>query len=170
VSGCFVTITKLIDLHYYSGWVSGKAHSYKATLAHNGKTVKHYEGTWTGVGKVAKSEEVFTDSTVPKTEVSVKPIEEQGEWESWGFRRRFSRQEQTRGESFRQLAIVSCANRLRPTVQNDQRQRRKDEAAAGTTWPLKYFQYVERDPVYHALAKSVKGAASDEEAYIVVRS
>jgi hypothetical protein len=64
------------------GWVSGKAHSYKAVLSHNGKTVRSYEGTWTGIGKVAKSDEVFTDSTVPKDEVSVKPIEQQGEWES----------------------------------------------------------------------------------------
>ena len=64
------------------GWVSGKAHSYKATLAHNGKTVRSYEGTWTGIGKVTKSDEIFTDATVPKTEVSVKPIEEQNEWES----------------------------------------------------------------------------------------
>jgi hypothetical protein len=67
---------------HHLGWVSGKAHSYKATLTHNGKSVKSYEGTWTGIGKVHKTEEVFTDSTVPKTEVSVKPIEEQGEWES----------------------------------------------------------------------------------------
>jgi hypothetical protein len=51
-------------------------------LSHNGKTVRSYEGTWTGIGKVAKSDEVFTDSTVPKDEVSVKPIEQQGEWES----------------------------------------------------------------------------------------
>jgi hypothetical protein len=51
-------------------------------LTHNGKSVKSYEGTWTGIGKVHKTEEVFTDSTVPKIEVSVKPIEEQGEWES----------------------------------------------------------------------------------------
>lgn len=64
------------------GWVSGKAHSYKATLAHKGKTVRSYEGTWTSIGKVSKSDEIFTDATVPKTEVSVKPIEEQSEWES----------------------------------------------------------------------------------------
>ncbi len=64
------------------GWVSGKSHSYKAVLAYHGKTVRSFEGTWTGIGKVAKSEEVFTDATVPKVEVSVKPIEQQSEWES----------------------------------------------------------------------------------------
>lgn len=64
------------------GWVSGKSHSYKATLAHKGKTLRTYEGTWTGIGKLSKTDEVFTDATVPKIEVTVKPIEEQGEWES----------------------------------------------------------------------------------------
>jgi len=31
--------------------------------------------------------------------------------------------------------------------QNDQRQRRKDEVAAGTTWPLKHFTKLESDEV-----------------------
>jgi len=31
-------------------------------------------------------------------------------------------------------------------VQNEQRQRRKDETAAGTPWQLKYFVHVESDP------------------------
>lgn len=64
------------------GWVSGKAHSFKAVLSHNGKTVRSYEGNWTAIGKVSKTDEVFTDATVPKTEVTVKPIEQQGDWES----------------------------------------------------------------------------------------
>jgi hypothetical protein len=51
-------------------------------LAKNSKTLKTYEGTWTGIGKVSKTDEVFTDATVPKSEVTVKPISDQGEWES----------------------------------------------------------------------------------------
>jgi oxysterol-binding protein-related protein 9/10/11 len=31
-------------------------------------------------------------------------------------------------------------------LQNEQRQRRRDEAAAGKTWPLKHFVYMENDP------------------------
>lgn len=62
--------------------MSGKAHSYKAVLSHNGKSIRSYEGNWTTIGKVSKSDEVFTDATVPKTEVTVKPIEQQGDWES----------------------------------------------------------------------------------------
>ncbi len=64
------------------GYFSGKAHSYKAVLSHHGKTLKSYDGTWTGVGKVSKSDEIFTDATVPKHEVTVKPVDQQGEWES----------------------------------------------------------------------------------------
>jgi hypothetical protein len=32
-------------------------------------------------------------------------------------------------------------------LQNEQRQRRKDEAAAGTTWQLRHFVLIESDPV-----------------------
>lgn len=66
----------------FAGWVSGKAHQYKAVLSHNGKTVKTFDGDWTGHGYLHKTKEVFTDATVPKIEVSVKPVEQQGEWES----------------------------------------------------------------------------------------
>ena len=31
-------------------------------------------------------------------------------------------------------------------MQNEQRQRRKDETAAGTPWQLRYFVHVESDP------------------------
>lgn len=31
--------------------------------------------------------------------------------------------------------------------QNDQRQRRRDEVAAGTTWPLKHFVHIDSDPI-----------------------
>ena len=31
--------------------------------------------------------------------------------------------------------------------QNEQRQRRKDEAAAGTRWELKHFKHIDEDPI-----------------------
>jgi len=144
------------------GWVSGKAHSYKATLTHNGKSVKSYEGTWTGIGKVHKTEEVFTDSTVPKTEVSVKPIEEQGEWES---RRLWSKV----ANGIR-TGDYDAASRDKSRIENEQRQMRKDEAAAGSSWQLRYFQHVDSDPVYRQLAKAIKGVPEEEDAYLIVRS
>ena len=51
-------------------------------------------------------------------------------------------------------------------AQNEQRQRRKDEAAAGQPWQLKYFEHVDSDPVYKQLAAQVKGIPSEEDAYI----
>lgn len=42
-----------------------------------------YEGQWTGVSTTGGSRgSVFLDTSSPKEEVSVKPIEQQGEWES----------------------------------------------------------------------------------------
>jgi oxysterol-binding protein-related protein 9/10/11 len=32
-------------------------------------------------------------------------------------------------------------------AQNDQRQRRRDETASGTTWQLKHFVHVDNDPI-----------------------
>lgn len=57
---------------------------------------------------------------------------------------------------------------LRP--QNEQRQMRKDEAAAGSSWQLRYFQHVDSDPVYRQLAKAIKGVPEEEDAYLIVRS
>lgn len=77
-----IALTKTAVICSPIGWVSGKAHSFKAHLTHHGKAVRTYEGTWTGLSHISKTDQVFTDSTVPKVEVTVKPIEEQGEWES----------------------------------------------------------------------------------------
>jgi hypothetical protein len=45
--------------------------------------VQSYEGTWTGTSSVGSSKgQLFLDAAAPKEEVTVKPIEAQGEWES----------------------------------------------------------------------------------------
>jgi len=140
------------------GWVSGKSHSYKATLAKNGKAVRSYEGTWTGIGKVAKTDEVFTDATVPKMEVTVKDIDQQGEWES---RRLWSKVAQgIRSGDYEN------ASKEKSRIENEQRQRRRDEVSANESWSLTYFDHVDSDPVYRALAKHVKGIPDEEDAYI----
>lgn len=65
---------------------------------------------------------------------------------------------------------MSCPILIIPLIdalaQNEQRQRRKDEAAAGQPWQLKYFEHVDSDPVYKQLAAQVKGIPSEEDAYI----
>jgi len=65
------------------GYFSGKSHSFKAALSHNGKSLQTYEGQWTGVSHIGGSKgPVFLDTSAPKEEVVVKPIAEQSEWES----------------------------------------------------------------------------------------
>lgn len=140
------------------GWVSGKPHSYKAIISQHGKAVKTYEGSWTGIGKVAKTEEVFTDATVPKVEVTVKPIEEQGEWESRKLWAKVANGIRT--------GDYDTASKEKTRIENDQRQRRKDEKDQGGAWQLVYFDHVESDPLYRTLAKQVKHIPDDEDAYV----
>lgn len=65
------------------GYFSGKPHSFKATVTHNGSSTQTYEGQWTGVSNVGSSKgPVFLDTSSAKEEVTVAPISEQGEWES----------------------------------------------------------------------------------------
>jgi len=140
------------------GWVSGKPHSYKAVLSHNGTTLKTYEGSWTGIGKVRGTEQVFTDGTVPRIEVTVKPIDEQGEWESRKLWKKVADGIRTGDYDF--------ASKDKTRIENEQRQRRKDEAAAGTPWELILFDHVDSDPGYKELAKAVKGIPEDEDGYV----
>ena len=72
------------------GYFGGKSHQYKATLVGpTGATTVVADGAWDSVSKVTSTKtryagtgEVFVDVTSPKEEVTVKPIEEQGEWET----------------------------------------------------------------------------------------
>ena len=51
--------------------------------------------------------------------------------------------------------------------QNDQRQRRRDEVAAGSTWALRHFKRVENDSVYERLARLVpKLTPATEDCYV----
>jgi hypothetical protein len=65
------------------GYFSGKPHTFKAVLTQGSKQIQTYEGQWTGVSHIGGSKgPVFLDTSAPKEEVTVKPISEQGEWES----------------------------------------------------------------------------------------
>ncbi|RDB19675.1 Protein KES1 [Hypsizygus marmoreus] len=58
------------------------------------------------------------------------------------------------------------ASREKGRIENEQRQRRKDEQAAGTTWALKHFVRVESDPVYERLGKLIKIVPPTEDTYV----
>jgi oxysterol-binding protein-related protein 9/10/11 len=65
------------------GYFSGKSHTFKATLKPptSSDNTQIVEGTWHTNSKTANGV-TFHDVTPPKEEVTVKPIDEQGEWES----------------------------------------------------------------------------------------
>ncbi|KAG1839337.1 hypothetical protein DFJ58DRAFT_845757 [Suillus subalutaceus] len=51
-------------------------------------------------------------------------------------------------------------------VVNEQRQRRRDESASGTTWELKHFKHTEHGPVYERLCKLFKTNPPAENGYV----
>ncbi|ORX36095.1 hypothetical protein BD324DRAFT_630144 [Kockovaella imperatae] len=125
------------------GYFSGKSHTFKATLTQDGhKNLQTYEGQWTGVSHAGK--QVFLDTSAPKEEVVVKPISEQGEWESRRLWEKVARG--IRSGNYDEAA------KEKTRIENEQRQRRKDEAAGGTSWDLKLFEHVDSDEEYRKLA------------------
>ncbi|WVO15630.1 hypothetical protein L204_103290 [Cryptococcus depauperatus] len=145
------------------GYFSGKAHSFKATInSPNNKPIQTYEGQWTGVSHVgkAKSGPVFLDSTQGMEEVAVKPIEEQGEWESRKLWEKVAKG--IKNGNYEE------AGREKSRIENDQRQRRKDEQVANSTWQHVHFTHVDNDNEYQALAALLhdKLIPAHDDAYI----
>ena len=98
----------------------------------------------------------------PKEEVTVGPVEAMHDFESrkpWQHVARGIREgdyELASREKSKIEVCIACDHWLvllwahpvlREFLQNDQRQRRRDEQAAGTRWQLKHFEHIESDPV-----------------------
>jgi len=142
------------------GYFSGKIHTIKATVSPPGaSSIKHtIEGQWHIQTRDVKTGKIFTDVTSPKEEVTVGPAEEMEEFESrklWGLVARGIRE-----------GDYETASREKSKIENDQRQRRRDEVAAGTTWPLKHFTKLESDPVYERLALDTDITPQEEDCYV----
>ncbi|KAG1740144.1 uncharacterized protein EDB91DRAFT_1133189 [Suillus paluster] len=149
------------------GYFSGKSHTFKATLtppahAHVSTSPHVIEGTWHTTSKDLNTGGAFHDVTSPKEEITVAPIEEQSEWESrklW-----FGVAKGIREGDFETAAT------FKGKIENEQRQRRKDESAGGTTWELKHFKHVDNDPVYERLGKLFKVHPPTEDAYVYLNN
>ena len=65
------------------GYFSGKSHTFKAVITPPGSSNAAHtiEGLWHEISKTSTGE-VFTDVRGPKEEITVKPLEEQGDWET----------------------------------------------------------------------------------------
>jgi len=141
------------------GYFSGKLHSFKATI--KPPTSQHkpevIEGTWHTTSKTPNGL-VFHDVTAPKQEVTVKPLEEQTEWESrklWSAVAKGIRE-----------GDFETASREKTTIENEQRQRRKEEAASAQPWQLKHFVQIPSDPIYERLGKAFKANPPTEDGYV----
>ncbi|WVQ83762.1 hypothetical protein IAT38_005906 [Cryptococcus sp. DSM 104549] len=153
-------LTSQID-YKGKGYFSGKAHSFKASITQKHKTLQSYEGQWTGVSHVGGSKgPVFLDTNIAKEEVSVKAIEEQTEWESRRLWEKVAKG--IRGGNYDE------AGREKSRIENDQRQRRKDETTAGTPWQHLHFTHVDEDQEYQLLAAQLhdKLTPAHEDGYI----
>jgi len=147
------------------GYFSGKSHTFKASLTPP-SSLSHaslhvVEGTWHTMSKDNLTGEVFHDVRGPKEEVHVRgggSNGEQGDFESrklWAGVAKGIRE-----------GDFETASREKCRIENEQRQRRKDEAAAGMTWPMKHFSSIESDPVYEKLGKLFKANPPTEDTYV----
>jgi len=143
------------------GYFSGKSHSFKATLKAPSPSLftqpLTVEGTWHTTSKTSTGL-VFHDVTSPKEEVTVRPVEEQGEWESrrlWGAVAGGIRE-----------GDFESASREKTRIENEQRQRRKDEATAMKPWELKHFKHIDNDPIYERLGKLFKANPPTDDGYV----
>lgn len=148
------------------GYFSGKSHSFKADLtppigSGSGFHPCSFEGQWNTTSKDLRTGVVFTDVTGPKEEVTVRPVEEQGELETralW-FKVAKGIRESDFETSAKEKSRIEVCNfsgevydpffltRFSAAKQNEQRQRRRDEVAAGTNWELKHFVQHDDDPL-----------------------
>lgn len=110
------------------GWLSGKAHSYKASLTKDSTSIASLEGQWTGATKDTKGDLNF-DAQIPKEEVNVKPLEEQDATES-----RLVWKEVAEGI---RSGNYDKAGKAKSKIENDQRAKRKTEAAENKQHELK---------------------------------
>ncbi|KAK1926347.1 hypothetical protein DB88DRAFT_481513 [Papiliotrema laurentii] len=143
------------------GYFSGKPHTFKAVLTQGSKQIQTYEGQWTGVSHIGGSKgPVFLDTSAPKEEVTVKPISEQGEWESRRLWEKVAKGIRS--------GQYDEASKDKTRIENEQRQRRRDEAAAESSWQLVRFEHVDSDPDYQKLADMLhdKLTPAHEDAYI----
>ncbi|KAG6830535.1 hypothetical protein H0H92_000207 [Tricholoma furcatifolium] len=160
------------------GYFSGKSHTFKAHLAPapgmGGAGAEEHvvEGTWHEKSKFTKGGSRYRGLIGPdgsfhdvvqdgKKEVSAVGGEENGSMGEFETRKLWA----AVAKGIRE-GDFETASREKSQIENDQRQRRRDEAAEGTTWALKHFTHVESDPVYERLGHLVKLSPPIEDYYV----
>ncbi|KAF8626690.1 hypothetical protein AX15_004774 [Amanita polypyramis BW_CC] len=148
------------------GYFSGKSHSFKAIVTpfsnNGGHTI---EGTWHQSSKFTKGgyhwpTPDFHDVSAPKDEVTAVGGDGNGEMGELETRQLWKLVAKGIKEG-----NFEMAGKEKSRIENEQRQRRKDEASVGTTWQLKHFTHVENDLVYERLAKIANSNLPSEDTY-----
>ncbi|GAA6037698.1 hypothetical protein JCM8097_002294 [Rhodosporidiobolus ruineniae] len=148
------------------GWLSGTAHSHVTTVSAGPGSSPLYtlEGTWTGETKFVKPSKgdvgkVFLDAGEEglRTPIGVKPVDQQGEYES-------RRAWKAVADGIRRGDFDS-ASTAKTTLENSERQKRKDEAAANSPFQLRLFDKVASDPEYKRLAAMIKYQPAEEASW-----
>lgn len=140
------------------GYISGKPHSFKASMADaSGKTVFTAEGKWDQTSKGSTGPQPFTDATHPKEEVSVAPLSQQQPYESRRLWKEVSDGIRT--------GDFDKASAAKTKIEVEQREMRKQEAAQGKSWGLRYFAYSPSDPDYKHLIIPSKYQPAEEETW-----
>ncbi|WFD29686.1 non-specific serine/threonine protein kinase [Malassezia sp. CBS 17886] len=157
-TGLLATIT-----YSGKGYFSGKAHSFSAAVTNKARQVLlEAAGDWAGLSTVRRGtllppNDVFWDANkATRREVSVKPLDQMHEYES-------RRVWKTVAEGIRS-GNYDMASRDKSRIENEQRALRKKREADGTPHELTYFDFLEDDPVYAALAAPCRGIAPPREA------
>lgn len=149
------------------GYFSGKSHQLKATvssLKDKSKPLYTVQGDWSdkmyfvGASPSGEKNALFWDATQERIPCRVKPIEEQGEFES-------RRLWKLTADGIR-AGQYDLANKDKVRIENDQRARRKAEAE-GTKPPhqLTYFDHQTNDAEYSALAVVCGHQPAKEDSY-----
>ncbi|KAJ5054166.1 uncharacterized protein L3040_000448 [Drepanopeziza brunnea f. sp. 'multigermtubi'] len=146
------------EIHYSSkGWLSGKRNTFLATLCHDDhETEPLYmlEGQWSGeftIKNMATGKFVgkIDTSAIPRTRLTVAPIEKQHPLES-----RRAWQHVVDGI---EKGDILAIGQEKSKIENEQRELRKREKAKGVEFPRRYFSKVKHDLVAEKLIKGLKG-------------
>lgn len=128
------------------GYFSGKSHTYKAEISHVSQPKSPFytiEGEWSAVSKFkgkspdGSSNATFWDASTPRREVEVAPVDQQGDSESRKVWKKVA--DGIRSGDF------DTASREKSRIENEQRQKRKDEIAKASPHQLEYFVHVDDD-------------------------
>lgn len=144
------------------GWVSGKKNSFTATMYPHGRekdVIYTVDGQWTEAFTIKDAKKHTVDSynakSMPKTPLTVAPLEEQDALESRRAWRKVA-DAITKGD----MDTTSAEKSL---IENQQREMRKKEQAEGREWERRFFTRVDRFDYFEKLIKEVPGASIDSD-------